>query len=387
MLRPNSFTRGILAVVLCFALTQVAAGRIIYVDADAPGRNSGLSWADAFTDLRDALLMARPGDEIRVAPGVYTPAAPPNGKRGDSFLLQEAQGATIRGGYAGFGEPDPDARDIVKYRTILSGDLNGDDGLNFANNGENSYHVIDSSSTNELTILDGFTITGGNADSRIHLEPPYVGWEEAVGGGIYNIGGSPTIIDCNFIANFALEGGGGMYNAPNHPSAGEPPIPSNPKLIHCKFTKNSADFGSGIYNENSSPVLNCCGFIANRASYGGGMFINYRGSIVLTSCIFNGNEATLGGGMLIYDSNATLINCTFKSNSASNFAGGIHNVMAATTLTNCILWANTDSSGMYESAQIYGGTPNINYCCVQGWSIKQLNEGHKYLFKPIVCRL
>jgi parallel beta-helix repeat protein len=158
-----------------------------------------------------------------------------------------------------------------------------------------------------------------------------------------------------------------MYNAPYYPGAAEPPIPSNPKLIRCKFIENLADYGGGIYNDNSSPVLNCCGFFANQGNSGGGMF-NYRGSIILTSCIFNGNLATLGGGVLINGSNATLTNCTFKSNSGSQLGGGIHNVEAATTLTNCILWANRAGNRTDESAQIDGGTPNINYCCVQSWT-------------------
>ena len=58
------------------------------------------------------------------------------------------------------GETDPNARDVGNYETVLSGDLNGDDGPNFANNGENSYHVVTGSGIDETAILDGFTISG-----------------------------------------------------------------------------------------------------------------------------------------------------------------------------------------------------------------------------------
>lgn len=61
--------------------------------------------------------------------------------------------------------------------TILSGDLNGNDGPNFTNNAENCYYVLTGSGTDETDILDGFTITGGNSNT---LRPYHAG------GGIYN---------------------------------------------------------------------------------------------------------------------------------------------------------------------------------------------------------
>ena len=40
-------------------------------------------------------------------------------------------------------------------------------------------------------------------------------------------------------------------------------------------------------------------------------------------------------------------------------------------LSNSIFWANTDQEGTIESSQIYqfnSDNPQINYCCVQGWT-------------------
>ncbi|UCG47341.1 MAG: hypothetical protein JSU94_17840, partial [Phycisphaerales bacterium] len=93
-----------------------------YVDADAPGDNDGSSWANAFTNLQDALAAASCGDRICVARGLYTPdrgAAVVPGDRNATFQLKN--GISILGGYAGFGEPDPNARDIREFETILSG--------------------------------------------------------------------------------------------------------------------------------------------------------------------------------------------------------------------------------------------------------------------------
>ena len=78
--------------------------------------------------LQDALRGAWGGDEIRVAQGTYKPDLGSDVVRGDrlaSFTLRNT--VTLKGGYAGLTEPDPDKRDVNKYRTILSGDLAGND--------------------------------------------------------------------------------------------------------------------------------------------------------------------------------------------------------------------------------------------------------------------
>lgn len=70
----------------------------------------------------------------------------------------------IYGGFAGHGAPDPDAHDPRAYVTVLSGDLNGDDQPGFVNRADNCYHVIASNTVGDLFTLDGFTISGGNAN-------------------------------------------------------------------------------------------------------------------------------------------------------------------------------------------------------------------------------
>ena len=67
---------------------------------------------------------------------------------------------SIYGGYAGYGQPDPNERNIEIYETILSGDLNGDDAAG-GDHSENSYHVISGNNLQNTDILDGFTIKGG----------------------------------------------------------------------------------------------------------------------------------------------------------------------------------------------------------------------------------
>ena len=76
-----------------------------------------------------------------MAVGTYIPGT----AEADTFQLLD--GVTIKGGYAGYG----DVRDVEIYETILSGD-------------NNRYHVVTGSGTGATAVLDGFTVTGGNAD-------------------------------------------------------------------------------------------------------------------------------------------------------------------------------------------------------------------------------
>ena len=210
----------IMAVILV-CLCRAGAGKIIYVDVDASSTNDGLSWASAYLCLQDALADAQDGDEIRVATGIYepdreftairagrNPQLVASGDRTATFQL--ITGVTIKGGYAGFGEPEPNARDIVLYETILSGDLNGDDGPDFINNSENSYHVVTCSRTNPTAILDGFIITGGNANG------PRL---DNCGGGMYTDDiGNATIMNCSFVGNSASQDGGGIFCIKSSPT-------------------------------------------------------------------------------------------------------------------------------------------------------------------------
>jgi hypothetical protein len=101
-----------------------------HVDADVPASavHDGRSWATAMLTLQDALAAAGSGDQIWLAEGAYKPDKGGTAVAGDrqaTFLLKP--GVTIRGGYAGYGQPNPDERDLTKHVTILSGDLKGND--------------------------------------------------------------------------------------------------------------------------------------------------------------------------------------------------------------------------------------------------------------------
>jgi predicted outer membrane repeat protein len=271
---------------------------ILHVDANAPGNNNGTSWEHAFTNLQEALCAARVTpevQEIRVAQGAYTPAEP-NGNRNSGFNLTNIN---ITGGYGGFGEPDPNARDVSLYKTILSGDLNGDDGSNFANNVENSHRVVHCDGT---VALDGLTISGGNAFGG-----------SGAGAGLHNGSGCQlTAMNCIFSRNIAMYGGG-MYN-----SSG------NKTLVNCVFFGNSATGeGGGIYsNPCNLTLINCT--VSNNS--GGGMTGSpWYTYVTLTNCIFWGNGGTSKSDQI--GSGQFTINYSCIQGCTSN-SGGIGNIQA-----------------------------------------------------------
>jgi len=125
-------------------------GRIIHVDADVSVQDpNGATWNEAFGNLQDALAVTWPCDEVWVADGTYKPVegTDPN------LTFQLINGLGVYGGFEGTEEERSDRNwaDPCK-EAILSGDIAGD---------ENSYYVVVSDANSVLTILDGFTITGG----------------------------------------------------------------------------------------------------------------------------------------------------------------------------------------------------------------------------------
>jgi predicted outer membrane repeat protein len=210
-------------------------------------------------------------------------------------------------------------------------------------------------------VLDGFTITAGYANGS--------GDPDNSGGGMYNNYGSPTIINCTFSKN-AASYAGGMANR-NHCS---------PTVINCTFIGNSVHSGgAGMFDWHSSSTLINCNFCGNFGRYGAAMQI-YDSNTTLTNCTFSGNFAReQGGAIYVSYSSVHLNNCSIAGNVAGLFyGGGIYNRVGSSSLflTNCILWNNSDSSGMDESAQIYGGTPVISFCCIQGWTDTWIGPGN-----------
>ncbi|MHC4214300.1 MAG: right-handed parallel beta-helix repeat-containing protein [Planctomycetota bacterium] len=378
----------LITVLICVCLTIPCHAEIIYVDSDTPDNNDGSSWGKAYKYLLDALVYAKSsGDvnEIRVAQGIYKPdcnSAAPNGSGERGLTFELINRLIIRGGYGGYGEPDPNARDIQLYETILSGDLNGDDievdnPLDLGEDEpllmDNSYHVVTAYDLDSTAVLDGLTVTAGYSQDN--------------GAGMYNENSDPTVIKCTFSRNGAAGGtdsaGSGMFNSS-----------SSPTLIDCAFMHNAAAWpgGGGMFNKyGSSPTLINCVFIGNKSGGfdGGraGAIKNWEGSSpTLVNCVFIGNYAQWDGGAIYSSGNyvatvssPTFVNCTFAGNWAGRRGGAIVQASGELTLTNSIMWDNTSPEGnvvyLREGSQV-DGTANVTYSDIEdGLSGFHIEEG------------
>jgi predicted outer membrane repeat protein len=354
-MQTRTLARGmvmLLAGTLAWA-TVAQAQTTWYVDDDASPGGTGSSWASPFNDLQDALDAAGTNDAVHIAGGTYTPSAlfdpndpSPTDPRMATFLLPG--NLALYGGYAGMANPgNPDQRDIGTYETILSGDLAGNDGPDFANNEENSYHVVYAYGAAVTARLDGLTITAGNAN---HADAPH-----RDGGGITIFeGAAPTLEDCTILANFAYMGGGLYTNA------------SSPTVISCVFDGNLADWGGGANNTTCDTLYTDCSFTGNSTNNdGGGMRNVGDANPTLINCNFSNNHAVLnGGGMANVDTcDPMLVGCTFVGNSADASAGGVYStVTSSPTLVNCVFDGNAAGThgGAMHSRET--SSPSITNC-------------------------
>jgi len=332
---------------------------IIFVNGtlDSYDDHDGTSWDSAYRTVQEGINAALPGCEVWVAKGTYTPRSVQYPSRFDSYRLKE--GVDLFGGFYG-NETARDERDFKNNVTILSGDFNGDDGPDFANNSENAYNVVTGANS---AIIDGFTISGGNAT--------HSGFSGSRGGGMHNGQNiSPTVANCTFSDNFAQQDGGAIYNDRNSTT-----------VTNCTFSNNSAKHaGGGIYNNgtDNAPGISITNsiFTGNKANYqGSGIFNRYTDfqgsseSLKITNCTFSNGDivdepgqsrAAHGiynlqssptvinstfynnrdGGMRNIDSSSTIvINSTFYSNGGP---GIINSGTSSTIVTNSIIWGNTD---------------------------------------------
>jgi hypothetical protein len=336
-----------------------------YVDTAASGAvHDGSSWNNAFTDLQSALAAAQTVENttpntpisIYVAQGTYIPSS-----SDPTAAFQLISDVSIYGGYVGAANAaNPGVRDVNLFKTTLSGD-------------NLDYHVVTGSGVDSTALLDGFTISGGNANGS-------GGATSSIGGGMFNGAGNPTLNDIIFTGNSSSGSGGAMANIASSPILTSCTFSGNtstnggaisdlngsaPNLTDCTFTGDTAtDAGGVIYDNTSSPVLTNCTLTGNSSDLGGAMYEFNSSSAVVTQCLFTTN-AGIGGAVAVNLASPDFINCDFTANSSA--VGGAFYLFnnATPTITNCILWANPAYNGG-EIANDGSGAPTVTYSDVQG---------------------
>jgi hypothetical protein len=225
--------RALASIIAVLTLSLAASADIWYVDKNSPAGSSGdgTEWAEAFDDLQDALQKdppPDPDDQIWVAEGTYATDEGDDGDPTDStFALLDR--VSVYGGF--LNGDDFEDRDPAANETTLTGVLTTTSG--------NAEHVVTAdSNVTDLTLLDGFIITGGAATAF-------------GGGGIYCVDGYPVIRGCTITGNDAGGdlGGGGIFcrNAADGASGFM-------KIWDCLISDNTAGFGGGISIQAKSGV-------------------------------------------------------------------------------------------------------------------------------------
>ena len=242
--------------------------------------NNGTSWANAFTDLQDALEIiksCRP-DTIKVAKGTYYPSAsdtifdpctnalisiiPPS--RSISFIIPDS--SVLLGSY----DPITGVQDFKSTPSILCGDINHD-----GDSMGNTYNVIKTIEYNERIYFDHFVIQGGNAipnneeggawwdgsnvnTAKLTIRHTIFRDNYAIKGGAFYTEGIKDlcIAQSEFYNNEASDRGGAIYITPSPQHFSNfPVIRFENLLIHS----NKAAVNGGGIAISSSPQLNFCG--------------------------------------------------------------------------------------------------------------------------------
>jgi len=348
-----------------------------HVQASASGNATGLTWANAFTDLQEALSVVIPGDEIWVAAGQYKPTS--GTSRAVAFNMRN--GVSVFGGFSGV-ETVLEQRDIAANPTVLNGDIG-----QLGTNSDNSYTLV---TVNQLTspiTLDGFRIMNGysaggsgynGAGMRVTntlggllvvRNCSFVNnYSGTYGGGIYLATAKLTIENCDFINNSAGSGDGGAIHNGNNNGG-----PTSVLTIRdSRFTNNSARQGACLYNTIAYDTLliDRCIFTNNTSEYSVLRISGFHNVRVFNSSII-GNTVNGSSSNVLYV-NASLpgqlfsmINCTvaqnFNIHSGSLQSEALKFFDTEHVIQNSIIYGNTPYSGRQVSAN-----PIISNSIVQG---------------------
>ncbi len=357
------FTQNFLMAFLMMGLFTASQAQT-YVNGAATGANDGSSWADAYTDLSDAVASA--SGDVWVAAGTYSPAG---ADANATYLITTPM--NIYGGFAGTEASLEDR--VPGNNTVLSGDIAGDDMDNVftSNREDNVFHVISIDvGASDKVILDGLTISGGVTGTDTAPDDSYF-W---AGGGVWS-SSTVEVNNCNFNNNYAPSGAGLYVLA----DAG------GTSLNNCTFEKNFADSQSGGAMANSIDgfTVTNCDFRDNAVGRGALYPLRITG-LMVDNCTFtnNVNSGGFGAGMFIWSSYGTLQNTTFTGNVAGN-AAGIYNDGRETpvgvshiTFDNLIFDSNQSISNQAAGIQTFNSSHTMNNCLFTNNESSSIGAGH-----------
>ena len=380
MTTNRNYTKIIIGLILTFLSNFSQAARY-YVTVNGEGNRDGVSWGNASGNLSHIVNTATSGDEIWIASGTYKPSYYPNNNNtGDSrdktFLIKD--GVHLYGGFEG-GEASVSERNIEVNETILSGDFGTKDYrrhytsssavYEITNSESNAYHVVVLNYGSSGILIDGVTITSGNADgySRVFENSSDVGNS---GGGILCLNSNLTLRHSTIEYNLSQGFGGGIFFKSGSHKLEFNEIRNN--YMDSKGYGTSKDAkGAGVYITSGYVQINACHFYGNFCDYkGGGLHIE-SGNLKVTNSSFRNNRAKgdplgYGGAVWIGTANTDFINNVFAHNLSESTGGAIYSSSGNNTIIN-----NT----------FYRNRSNFNYDG-QGAAIK-INEGSNVVINTL----
>jgi hypothetical protein len=342
-----------------------------YVKPVATGTGDGASWANASADLQ-AMINAAGVEQVWVAGGIYKPQVHPNTlpatrvNRDKAFLLKEH--VKVYGGFAGT-ETSLAQRNLslTANKSVLSGDFNGDDTvagsgatLTMTNYSENAFHIVICAGEMGTAVLDGFTITGGAADTTVNRNVAVNGKQISSqrGGGIYLIDASPRLSNLIIEYNIASAEGGGVNVASS--SAVLQNVSVNTNRGGAIMIRN----GANTYHMKADRLT----IRGNYGTIGGiGLIV---GTVTLTNSLIIKNAAPATSGALnVSVGNYVLINTTISDNRSG--AGNANVVYAISNSSLTIINSIINNSVTLQS----GSTAQRQNSLAQSFSGVNTNNG------------
>ena len=258
-----------------------------------------------FSRIQSAVTVAREGDTIVVAPGVYEERVE---FRGDNITLAST---------------DPNNEQVVQSTMIYS---------------DNDTAITLTGQEDAVCTIRGLNIEGNTRDES--------------GGGIAGMGAKATIIQC-VISHCKAANGGGLYdcdglikdcliaqNSTRDAGQGGGLYGCDGQIINCRIEGNSAGGGDRIEAGLGAGLAHCKALIQGCTikdnfciGQGGGLF---RCSGTITQCVIHHNGAALGAGL--YGCSGEISHCTISENAASETGGGLYG--CGGWITDCLIKDN-----------------------------------------------
>jgi predicted outer membrane repeat protein len=322
------------------SISAPAAPTKLYVKANANGANNGTSWANAYTNLQDALNNTTI-DTIFVAAGTYYPTAYPpncvgcNSTRYNTFSITSTH--KLFGDFVGTETQLAQRTTTANHTSILSGNVGS-----LTDYLDNSLRLFTVLSANNIR-FDGFMMTEVWANIFCNtITTNNIVIKTGYGGGMYLHLSTGIVIENCYIYDVSGRDicggsilnsfGGAVYNNQSTLTV------NNSNIQNC-----SAGFGGAIYTSSGGTTNITKSIFSGNAGEGGGALYYASGSTgAINNSYFRGNDASKGGVIYTYGSAISNINsCVFNGNFAYGNGGVIYANDLRTNIRNSTFYANT----------------------------------------------